>query len=212
MGLGSLGMQLGYSESVEACSESVKLKACIPHPLIVIDGEFGWFQTFISMLSQCCACCRLGFRSGFLKFAAQKKKKTTTRIVDCCSKKKRGGGNFISYIVQELCESQGGRPGLAVLMSLLASMDVKIYWPCFGTGFSLSLMCQQTSKDIKHHFIIYFIPFFFFWGVTYWKQQYACMCVCTHTHTHTHTHTCSHSMIVAYPYGSKTKNWNVRLV
>ena len=29
--------------------------------------------------------------------------------------------------VQELCESPGGRPGLSVLTSLLASMDVKIY-------------------------------------------------------------------------------------
>ena len=27
--------------------------------------------------------------------------------------------------VQELCESQGGRPGLSVLMSLTVSMDVK---------------------------------------------------------------------------------------
>ena len=126
MGLGNLGMQSGYFESVEACSESVKLKACKPHPMIVIDGEFGWFQTFISMPSQSCACCCLGFCSGFLKFAVQKKEKTA-RIVDCCSKKKRGGGNFILYIVQEPCESRGGRPGLAVLMSLLASMDVKIY-------------------------------------------------------------------------------------
>ena len=32
------------------------------------------------------------------------------------------------YIVQELCESQGGRPGLSVLTSLLVSMDVKNYW------------------------------------------------------------------------------------
>ena len=30
-------------------------------------------------------------------------------------------------IVQELCESCGGRPGLAVLTSLLASVDVKIF-------------------------------------------------------------------------------------
>ena len=31
------------------------------------------------------------------------------------------------FIVQELCESRGGRPGLSVLTSLLASVDVKIY-------------------------------------------------------------------------------------
>ena len=30
-------------------------------------------------------------------------------------------------IVQELCESGGGRPGLSVLTSLLASVDVQIY-------------------------------------------------------------------------------------
>ena len=30
-------------------------------------------------------------------------------------------------IVQELCKSRGGRPGLSVLTSLLVSVDVKIY-------------------------------------------------------------------------------------
>ena len=30
-------------------------------------------------------------------------------------------------VVQELCESRGGRPELSVLTSLLASVDVKIY-------------------------------------------------------------------------------------
>ena len=50
-------------------------------------------------------------------------------------------------------------------------------------------LSQLTSEDIKHHFIIYFIPFFF-WGVTYWKQkQCTCMHVCARAHTHTHTHT-----------------------
>ena len=33
----------------------------------------------------------------------------------------------IGVIVQELCESRGGRPGLSVLTSLLVSVDVKIY-------------------------------------------------------------------------------------
>ena len=33
----------------------------------------------------------------------------------------------IIFIVQELCESRGGRPGLPVLMSLLVSVDVKNY-------------------------------------------------------------------------------------
>ena len=30
-------------------------------------------------------------------------------------------------VVQELCESRGGRPGLSVLTSLLVSVDVKVY-------------------------------------------------------------------------------------
>ena len=30
-------------------------------------------------------------------------------------------------IVQELCESRGGHPGLSVLTSLLVSVDVKLY-------------------------------------------------------------------------------------
>ena len=33
----------------------------------------------------------------------------------------------LGNIVQELCESQGGRPGLSVLTSLLVSVYVKIY-------------------------------------------------------------------------------------
>ena len=57
-------------------------------------------------------------------------------------------------IVQELCESRGGRPGLSVLTSLLVSVDVSYIEPCFGIGHSLSLICQLTSVDIKHHFII----------------------------------------------------------
>ena len=31
----------------------------------------------------------------------------------------------LNLIVQELCESRGGRPGLSVLTSLLVSVDVK---------------------------------------------------------------------------------------
>ena len=35
--------------------------------------------------------------------------------------------NGVKVIVQELCDSRGGRPGLSVLTSLLASVDVKLY-------------------------------------------------------------------------------------
>ena len=38
-----------------------------------------------------------------------------------------GFSECTDYIVQELCESRGGRPGLSVLTSLLVSVDVKIY-------------------------------------------------------------------------------------
>ena len=33
-----------------------------------------------------------------------------------------------TVIVQDLCESRGGRPELSVLTSLLVSVDVKNYW------------------------------------------------------------------------------------
>jgi len=59
-----------------------------------------------------------------------------------------------SDIVQELCESRGGRPGLSVLTSLLTSVDVGFTEPCFGIGLSLFLICQPTSEGIKHHFIV----------------------------------------------------------
>ena len=35
--------------------------------------------------------------------------------------------HYVYSIVQELCESRGGRPGLSVLTSLLVSVDVKNY-------------------------------------------------------------------------------------
>ena len=40
---------------------------------------------------------------------------------------KREHHSDLIFIVQELCESRGGRPGLSVLTSLLVSVDVKIY-------------------------------------------------------------------------------------
>ena len=39
----------------------------------------------------------------------------------------RGSKESNTYIVQELCESRGGRPGMSVLTSILVSVDVKIY-------------------------------------------------------------------------------------
>ena len=40
---------------------------------------------------------------------------------------KRNAAYNSNVIVQELCESRGGRPGLSVLTSLLVSVDVKNY-------------------------------------------------------------------------------------
>ena len=42
-------------------------------------------------------------------------------------KRKESRSGIEPSIVQELCESRGGRPGLSVLTSLLVSVDVKNY-------------------------------------------------------------------------------------
>ena len=60
-------------------------------------------------------------------------------------------GRGSCFIVQELCESRGGRPGLSVLTSLLVSVEVETIEPCFGIGLSLSLICQPTAEDFKQH-------------------------------------------------------------
>ena len=46
---------------------------------------------------------------------------------DIKQKQNERTNNNMRAIVQELCESRGGRPGLSVLTSLLVSVDVKIY-------------------------------------------------------------------------------------
>ena len=59
-----------------------------------------------------------------------------------------------SLVVQEPCESRGGRPGLSVLTSLLVSVDVKQYWTMLAHWSQLVPnidICQPTSEDIKHH-------------------------------------------------------------
>ena len=49
------------------------------------------------------------------------------------------------HIVQELCESRGGRPGLSVLTSLLVSVDVKIYYTVLRHW---SQLVPNMSNDI----------------------------------------------------------------
>ena len=51
---------------------------------------------------------------------------TSEKTKDPCLYKGNTGSRTL-VIVQELCESRGGRPGLSVLMSLLVSVDVKNY-------------------------------------------------------------------------------------
>ena len=51
-------------------------------------------------------------------------------------------------IVQELCESRGGRPGLSVLTSLLVSVDVKLYWTMLRHW---SQLVPNMSTDIWGH-------------------------------------------------------------
>ena len=52
------------------------------------------------------------------------------------------------FIVQELCESRGGRPGLSVLTSLLVSVDVKTNWTMLRRW---SQLVPNTSADIRRH-------------------------------------------------------------
>ena len=56
--------------------------------------------------------------------------------------------NQLQIIVQELCESRGGRPGLSVLTSLLASVDVKIYCTVLRHW---SQLVPNMSTDIWGH-------------------------------------------------------------
>ena len=51
-------------------------------------------------------------------------------------------------IVQELCESRGGRPGLSVLTSLLVSVDVKLCWTMLRHW---SQLVPNMSTDIRGH-------------------------------------------------------------
>ena len=50
--------------------------------------------------------------------------------------------------IQELCESRSGCPGLSVLMSLLVSVDVKIYWTVLRHW---SQLVPNMSTDIWGH-------------------------------------------------------------
>ena len=50
--------------------------------------------------------------------------------------------------VQELCESQGGCPGLSVLMSLMVSVDIKQHWTMLRHW---SQLVPNMSTDVRGH-------------------------------------------------------------
>ena len=55
---------------------------------------------------------------------------------------------YQTFIVQELCESRGGRPGLSVLTSLMISMDVKQCWTML---MHWSQFVPDMLTDIRGH-------------------------------------------------------------
>ena len=59
--------------------------------------------------------------------SAQKMSHKHTRDISLVNSIKAKTSFSFVDIVQKLCESRGGRPGLSVLTSLLVSVDVKIY-------------------------------------------------------------------------------------
>ena len=59
----------------------------------------------------------------------------------------------VVIIVQELCESRGGRPGLSVLTEPYGFLGRKAILNHASALVSLSLICQPTSEDIKQHYL-----------------------------------------------------------
>ena len=68
--------------------------------------------------------------------------------------------NRVMCIVQELCESRGGRPELSVLTSLLVSVDVKLYsamlrhWSQLVPNMSTDIWGHYASLHHHHHRVI----------------------------------------------------------
>ena len=72
----------------------------------------------------------------------------TTSVDTKNARYKRMQSLIQNHIVQELCESRGGRPGLSVLTSLLVSVDVKNYWTVLRHS---SQLVPNMSNDIWGH-------------------------------------------------------------
>ena len=73
---------------------------------------------------------------------------TTSTCCTCVRAPKLRALRHSLCIVQELCESRGGRPGLSVLTSLLVSVDVKNYWTVLRHW---SQLVPNMSNDIWGH-------------------------------------------------------------
>ena len=67
---------------------------------------------------------------------------------ECMARLASHTADALFVVVQELCESRGGRPGLSVLTSILASVDVKIYWTMLRHW---SQLVPNMSADIRGH-------------------------------------------------------------
>ena len=80
------------------------------------------------------------------------------------------------YRIQELCASQGGRPGLPALMSLMVSVDVKQHWTVLRHWSQFVLICQPTSEDIKLYIIIKHVYVLIADKRTRWKEPMANLC------------------------------------
>ena len=78
----------------------------------------------------------------------EREKKADTILFEQSSKSQMNNNNNNKFIVQLLCESRGGRPGLSVLTSLLVSVDVKNYWTVLRHW---SQLVPNMSTDIWGH-------------------------------------------------------------
>ena len=78
-------------------------------------------------------------------YTCQRQAQNTMETMDVCV---GPWWKLCEFIVQELCESRGGRPGLSVLTSLQVSVDVKNYWTVLRHWSQLAL---NMSTDIWGH-------------------------------------------------------------
>ena len=64
---------------------------------------------------------------------------------------------YFQYRVQELCGSQGGRPGLSVLRSLTVSVDVKQHWTTLRhwPRFAPNILTDIRGHEALHHHHIF---------------------------------------------------------